>query len=92
MKIQINPTQTQEIKSFKSVKFINNEDLQFQLSIIHLGLKYNRHQQMNVRTVKDYSKLNRQMEILFKLDVKITRLLESFDFEKQKNNTLNYSI
>ena len=47
---------------------------------------------MNVRTVKDYSKLNRQMEILFKLDVKITRLLESFDFEKQKNNTLNYSI
>ena len=83
MKIQINPTQTQEIKSFKTVRFINKQDLEYQLSIVKLGIKYNRFQQMIVRTVKGYNKLNRQIEILFNLDVKISRLLERFDFKKQ---------
>ena len=92
MKIQINPTQTQEIKSFKTVRFINKQDLEYQLSIVKLGIKYNRYQQMIVRTVKGYNKLNRQMEILFNLDVKISRLLERFDFKKQESKTLDYSI
>jgi len=92
MKVQINPTQTVEIKSFKTVRFINKQDLEYQLSITKLGMKYNRYQQMNVRTVKGYDKLNKQMEVLFNLDIKICRLLERFDFNKQESKTLDYSI
>jgi len=92
MKVQINPTQTQEIKSFKTVRFINKQDLEYQLSIVKLGMKYNRYQQMIARTVRDYNKLNKQMEVLSNLDVKIYRLLERFDFNKQESRTLDYSI
>ncbi len=92
MKVQINPRQTQEIKSFKTVRFINKQDLEYQLSIVKLGMKYNRYQQMIVRTVKGYEMLNKQSEILFNLDIKISRLLERFDFNNQESKTLDYSI
>ena len=92
MKVQINPTQTVEIKSNKTVRFINKQDLEYQLSITKLGMKYNRYQQMNVRTVKGYDKLNKQMDILFILDTKIRGLLHRFDFEKQESRTLDYLI
>lgn len=92
MKVQINPRQTQEIKSFKTVRFINKQDLEYQLSIVKLGMKYNRYQQMIVRTVKGYEMLNKQSEILFNLDIKISGLLERFDFNNQESKTLDYSI
>ena len=47
---------------------------------------------MIARTVRDYNKLNKQMEVLSNLDVKIYRLLERFDFNKQESRTLDYSI
>lgn len=92
MKVQINPTQTVEIKSNKTVRFINKQDLEYQASITKLGMKYNRYQQMIVRTVKGYDKLNKQMDILFILDTKIRGLLDRFDFEKQRRITLDYLI
>ena len=36
--------------------------------------------------------LNKQSEILFNLDIKLSRLLERFDFNNQESKTLDYSI
>lgn len=82
MKIQINPTSTQEIKSFKTVRYINQEDLEYQLSIVKLGMKYNRMQQKNVRSNKEYDELLKTYSILYDLWRSISRTLENLLIDK----------
>tara|TARA_R100000654_G_scaffold13050_2_gene28414 strand:- start:384 stop:662 length:279 start_codon:yes stop_codon:yes gene_type:complete len=82
VKIQINPTSTQEIKSFKSVRYINQEDLEYQLSIVKLGMKYNRMQQKNVRSNKEYDELLKTYSILYDLWRSISRTLENLLIDK----------
>jgi len=82
VKIQINPTSTQEIKSFKTVRYINQEDLEYQLSIVKLGMKYNRMQQKNVRSNKEYDELLKTYSILYDLWRSISRTLENLLIDK----------
>jgi len=92
MKVQINPQATEQIKSFKNVQFINKQDLEFQLSIVQLGLKYNRYLQMNIRSVKGFDKLDKKHTFLFDLSWSMGKILETFDFDSLNNRIQKYSI
>ncbi|MCP3698107.1 MAG: hypothetical protein GY920_06060 [Aliivibrio sp.] len=56
MRVQISPTATQNVKSNSNrLRFLNIEDIEFQMSVLKLGIAYHITMRDRARTNKDFN-------------------------------------